>query len=255
MSERRIERLVNPAYSNLPAFLVKEGGLNSGFMIAHCTAAALGERSLCPVLSLASFHLSNVSYRITVLSYITRHMGVWCCWGGKLIYICVAEFSKEKVELGGGKSIGRYPTPWVWVCVLPFPLFCCLFSLDCIISLLMNTRHNYLTHTHAHLTLTHLHLHTHAHTHTHTHTHHCHSFREQSANSSIFGRLDYNISWSGRPCINGRICCKKGSGSCQTCWTSFSNRVVGRLSGIRVSPTKDNNSSAGRSLQARQNGC
>lgn len=42
MSERRIERLVNPAYSELPAFLVKDGGLNSGFMIAHCTAAALG---------------------------------------------------------------------------------------------------------------------------------------------------------------------------------------------------------------------
>ncbi|XP_046542970.1 histidine ammonia-lyase-like [Haliotis rubra] len=41
MSERRIERLVNPALSELPAFLTKEGGLNSGFMIAHCTAASL----------------------------------------------------------------------------------------------------------------------------------------------------------------------------------------------------------------------
>ncbi|XP_060076875.1 histidine ammonia-lyase-like [Ylistrum balloti] len=41
MSERRIERLVNPAYSELPAFLTPDGGLNSGFMIAHCTAAAL----------------------------------------------------------------------------------------------------------------------------------------------------------------------------------------------------------------------
>lgn len=41
MSERRIERLVNPAYSELPAFLVENGGLNSGFMIAHCTAASL----------------------------------------------------------------------------------------------------------------------------------------------------------------------------------------------------------------------
>ena len=30
------------AYSELPAFLTPEGGLNSGFMIAHCTAAALG---------------------------------------------------------------------------------------------------------------------------------------------------------------------------------------------------------------------
>uniref|UniRef100_A0A8C4HKR8 Histidine ammonia-lyase n=1 Tax=Dicentrarchus labrax TaxID=13489 RepID=A0A8C4HKR8_DICLA len=42
ISERRIERLVNPALSELPAFLVQDGGLNSGFMIAHCTAAALG---------------------------------------------------------------------------------------------------------------------------------------------------------------------------------------------------------------------
>ncbi|CAL8093267.1 unnamed protein product [Calicophoron daubneyi] len=41
MSERRIERLINPAYSGLPAFLTKNGGLNSGFMIAHVTAAAL----------------------------------------------------------------------------------------------------------------------------------------------------------------------------------------------------------------------
>lgn len=43
MSERRIERLVNPAQSGLPAFLVNNGGLNSGFMIAHCTAASLGK--------------------------------------------------------------------------------------------------------------------------------------------------------------------------------------------------------------------
>lgn len=41
ISERRIERLVNPQLSGLPAFLVKEGGLNSGFMIAQYTAAAL----------------------------------------------------------------------------------------------------------------------------------------------------------------------------------------------------------------------
>jgi histidine ammonia-lyase len=41
VAERRIERLVNPHLSGLPAFLVKQGGLNSGFMIAHCTAAAL----------------------------------------------------------------------------------------------------------------------------------------------------------------------------------------------------------------------
>lgn len=41
MSERRQERLINPAYSDLPAFLVEEGGINSGFMVAHCTSASL----------------------------------------------------------------------------------------------------------------------------------------------------------------------------------------------------------------------
>jgi histidine ammonia-lyase len=41
ISERRIEKLLNPALSDLPAFLVKEGGLNSGLMMAQVTAAAL----------------------------------------------------------------------------------------------------------------------------------------------------------------------------------------------------------------------
>lgn len=41
ISERRIERLVNPKLSGLPAFLVTDGGLNSGFMITQYTAAAL----------------------------------------------------------------------------------------------------------------------------------------------------------------------------------------------------------------------
>jgi len=41
ISERRVERLVNPQLSGLPAFLVRDGGLNSGFMLAQYTAAAL----------------------------------------------------------------------------------------------------------------------------------------------------------------------------------------------------------------------
>ncbi|HSN69637.1 MAG TPA: histidine ammonia-lyase [Thermoanaerobaculia bacterium] len=45
ISERRIERLVNPALSGLPPFLVTEGGLHSGFMIAQVTAAALVSES------------------------------------------------------------------------------------------------------------------------------------------------------------------------------------------------------------------
>ena len=41
ISERRQERMVNPAYSDLPAFLTEHGGLESGFMMAHVTSAAL----------------------------------------------------------------------------------------------------------------------------------------------------------------------------------------------------------------------
>jgi len=41
ISERRADRLVNPASSGLPAFLTRHGGLQSGLMMAQVTAAAL----------------------------------------------------------------------------------------------------------------------------------------------------------------------------------------------------------------------
>lgn len=41
IAERRVERLVNPHLSGLPAFLTRRSGLNSGYMLAQYTAAAL----------------------------------------------------------------------------------------------------------------------------------------------------------------------------------------------------------------------
>ncbi|MCM2281385.1 MAG: histidine ammonia-lyase [Bdellovibrionaceae bacterium] len=41
MSECRVEKLINPAMSGLPAFLAPQGGLNSGHMIVQVAAAAL----------------------------------------------------------------------------------------------------------------------------------------------------------------------------------------------------------------------
>src|ERR1700691_800788 len=41
ISERRVEQMTNPLTSGLPAFLIKDAGLNSGFMILQITAAAL----------------------------------------------------------------------------------------------------------------------------------------------------------------------------------------------------------------------
>ncbi len=41
ISERRIEHMMDPSMNEMAGFLTSEGGLNSGFMIAHVTAAAL----------------------------------------------------------------------------------------------------------------------------------------------------------------------------------------------------------------------
>jgi histidine ammonia-lyase len=45
ISERRIEKLTNFHWSNLPAFLSAHSGLNSGYMMAHVTAAALASEN------------------------------------------------------------------------------------------------------------------------------------------------------------------------------------------------------------------
>jgi histidine ammonia-lyase len=61
ISERRVERLVNPSLSDgLPPFLTVEGGLNSGFMILQYVAAALvsENKSLCHPASVDSIPTS-----------------------------------------------------------------------------------------------------------------------------------------------------------------------------------------------------
>jgi histidine ammonia-lyase len=60
ISERRTERLVNPALSGLPAFLTRQGGLESGLMIAQVVAAALASESktLCHPASVDSIPTS-----------------------------------------------------------------------------------------------------------------------------------------------------------------------------------------------------
>ncbi|HUQ22420.1 MAG TPA: histidine ammonia-lyase [Gaiellaceae bacterium] len=61
ISERRVERLVNPSLSEgLPPFLTVEGGLNSGFMIPQYVAAALvsENKSLCHPASVDSIPTS-----------------------------------------------------------------------------------------------------------------------------------------------------------------------------------------------------
>ncbi len=45
LSERRIALLMDATLSGLPPFLVRDGGVNSGFMIAHVTAASLASEN------------------------------------------------------------------------------------------------------------------------------------------------------------------------------------------------------------------
>jgi histidine ammonia-lyase len=49
ISEQRIEKLINPAISDLPAFLMKRSGINSGFMIVQVAAASIvsENKTLC----------------------------------------------------------------------------------------------------------------------------------------------------------------------------------------------------------------
>jgi histidine ammonia-lyase len=60
ISERRIEKLTNPAMSGLPAFITENGGMNSGYMIPHVVAAALASENkvLCHPASVDSIPTS-----------------------------------------------------------------------------------------------------------------------------------------------------------------------------------------------------
>jgi histidine ammonia-lyase len=60
ISEQRLEKLINPAISELPAFLTAQGGLNSGFMIVQVAAAAIvsENKTLCHPASVDSIPTS-----------------------------------------------------------------------------------------------------------------------------------------------------------------------------------------------------
>lgn len=61
IAERRVEKMMNPSFSDLPAFLTKNSGLNSGLMIAHVTIAALASENkyLCHPASVDSIPTST----------------------------------------------------------------------------------------------------------------------------------------------------------------------------------------------------
>ena len=78
LSERRIAMLIDDSLSQLPAFLVRQGGLNSGFMIAQVTAAALASenKSLAHPASVDSLPTSaNQEDHVSMATFAARRLG------------------------------------------------------------------------------------------------------------------------------------------------------------------------------------
>jgi histidine ammonia-lyase len=77
LSERRTAMLMDPVLSNLPAFLIENGGLNSGFMIAQVTSAALASenKSLAHPASVDSLPTSaNQEDHVSMATYAARRL-------------------------------------------------------------------------------------------------------------------------------------------------------------------------------------
>lgn len=78
LSERRIALLIDPHFSKMPAFLVENSGLNSGFMIAQVTAAALASenKSLAHPACVDSIPTSaNQEDHVSMATFAARRLG------------------------------------------------------------------------------------------------------------------------------------------------------------------------------------
>ncbi|HWX31735.1 MAG TPA: histidine ammonia-lyase [Steroidobacteraceae bacterium] len=78
MAERRVAVLVDPKMSGLPAFLVENSGVNSGFMIAQVTAAALvsENKTLAAPCSVDSIPTSaNQEDHVSMATHGARRLG------------------------------------------------------------------------------------------------------------------------------------------------------------------------------------
>ncbi|HEV7413044.1 MAG TPA: aromatic amino acid lyase, partial [Casimicrobiaceae bacterium] len=78
LAERRIALLIDETLSGLPPFLVRDPGINSGFMMAHVTAAALASenKSLAHPASVDSLPTSaNQEDHVSMSTFAARRLG------------------------------------------------------------------------------------------------------------------------------------------------------------------------------------
>ncbi len=81
IAERRVALLIDASFSTLPPFLVKEPGLNSGFMIAQVTAAACASenKSLAHPASVDLLPTSaNQEDHVSMATFAARRLGAMC---------------------------------------------------------------------------------------------------------------------------------------------------------------------------------
>lgn len=115
ISERRIERLVNPALNNgLPPFLTEHGGLNSGLMILQYTAAALASENkvLAHPASVDSIptsgnqedHVSMGSIAARKAVSVVENVG-WIIAGELLAAAQALDFAKHAIGKGSAAAL------------------------------------------------------------------------------------------------------------------------------------------------------
>jgi len=109
IAERRVERLVNPALSGLPPFLIEKSGLNSGYMVAQYTAASLvsenkvlaGPASIdsIPTSANQEDHVSMGTIAARKLAQIVENLSG--------ILAVEALCSAQAIDLTGAQRLGR----------------------------------------------------------------------------------------------------------------------------------------------------
>jgi histidine ammonia-lyase len=90
LSERRIALMMDTGLSGLPPFLVEDGGVNSGFMIAHVTAAALASenKSLAHPASVDSLPTSaNQEDHVSMATFAARRLGAMAANAARIVAI------------------------------------------------------------------------------------------------------------------------------------------------------------------------
>ena len=115
ISERRLSLLLDPGLSGLPAFLIRDSGVNSGFMIAQVTAAALAAENQCLAnpSSVTSLPTSaNQEDHVSMATYGARRLGSMVRNAGVMVGI-EAMAAAQGIDFDRMPAPGQDASPWL----------------------------------------------------------------------------------------------------------------------------------------------